>query len=47
MTRWQRGHFPLNCEAGGCTAAREAPIAGLGRSPDAAGGFCGAFYVVF
>lgn len=47
MTRPRRGLFPLNCVDGGCAAAESLQTCSQGRSPDAAGGFCGAFCFVF
>lgn len=48
MTRPRRGLFPLNCVDSGCAAAGSLQTCSQGRSPDAAGGFCGAFcFVLF
>lgn len=46
MTRQRLGHFPLIARPVGAQRP-ETPNARRGRSPDAAGGFCGAFFVVF
>lgn len=47
MTRPHQGFFPLNCADGGCAEAGSLQTCSQGRSPDTAGGFCGAFLFCF